>query len=164
MSNLLSVAVVLIGIYCVLSLPVAFFNLKCFEVANGYAPSFRESLLAFVPFGNLTYGRKQIYGTSKLFRVLMWVCGILALFRAISLVFSVLLPVSTIAALTCVALYIILYIFNAVDFGRMFGAGVFTMLFCIIVAPVGYYLLSGRILAYYKSVEDEVSDTFRTAN
>lgn len=164
--NILSVVIVLGVLYGVLCLPVALFNLKVYQAVVGVKCGFPSVLLAFCPFYNIVFARKQVYTKAPIYNILLILCAVLLCFRFISLVMVARVPIlvfySAFCAMAAVVLYYILYIINAVDFAHMFGCGAVTKLMAILVAPVGYYLLSNQVLSYYKSVEDEVSGRFAT--
>ena len=42
----------------------------------------------------------------------------------------------------------------------MFNCGLIVTLCGVVVAPIGYYMLSTQVLGYFRSVEDTVSGRF----
>lgn len=166
--NILSVVLVVAFLYSIICIPVGMFNTKLFMAIHGTKCTGLNRVKAYLPFYNITFSRWLAYGGSMVFSILLLVCALLLVFRfvAIALVASVpiLVVYSALTTLGCIALYTLLYIINAVDFCRMFSCGAATMLCCLLIAPVGYYMLSLQVLSYFRNVEDEVSGRFGDQN
>lgn len=164
LTNALSVLIVLAILYSIISIPVGLFNLKVFQSVNGTKCTGLNFLKAFMPFYNITFSRRLVYGKATWFHVLLLVCAVLFLCRIVAIVlvaaFPLLIVFSSIAMVACLALYYALYVINAVDFCRMLNCGLVTTLFSIAVTPIGYYMLSTQVLGYFRSVEDTVSGRF----
>ena len=168
LQNILSALIVLGALYMVISVPVGLVNVKLFKALHGARCTGVNALLAFIPIYNIVFGRKLVYGKATFTKVILALCTALLAFRAISVLlvaaYPILVVYSAITSILVCAVYWLLYIVNAVDLGRMFGVGAITMLCCVLIAPVGYYMLSAQIMAYFRSVEDEVSGTFEAEN
>ena len=99
-----------------------------------------------------------------MFNVMLLICLLLFVFRVVSIALVSLVPVlvvySSLVMIACIAIYCILYIINCVDFCRMFNCGLIVTLCGVVVAPIGYYMLSTQVLGYFRSVEDTVSGRF----
>lgn len=164
MMDVVSVILVLVILYAVISVPVGIFNLKMFQAIHGTKCTGLSFLKAFTPLCNITFARKLAYGRATIFNVVLRICLLLLLFRIVAVVVVSALPIlvvySSLVMIACIALYWILYIINCVDFCRMFNCGVITTLFGIVVPPIGYYMLSTQVLGYFRSVEDTVSGRF----
>lgn len=168
MLDIISVLIVLIVLYSIISIPVGLFNIKVFQAIYYAKPSGVNLIKAFLPLYNITFARKLAYGQATVANSVLLVCVLLAAFRIVALVlvstFPVLIVYSSIVMIACIAMYWALYIFNCVDFCRMFNCGVVTTLCGIVVAPIGYYMLSTQVMGYFRSVEDEVSGRFGDSN
>lgn len=164
--NALSVFTVVAILYAIISIPVGLFNLKIFKAVHGAKCTGLNFIKAFIPFYNITFSRRLVYGKTTGFCVALLLCALMCLFRGISLVLvstaPILIVYSSLVMIACIALYIILYIINAVDFCRMLNCGVVTVIVSIAIAPIGYYMLSTQVLSYFRSVEDTVSGRFGT--
>lgn len=164
--NVLSVIIVVAILYAIISVPVGLFNLKMFQAVHGAKCTGLNFVKAFIPFYNITFSRRLVYGKATGFCIALLLCVIMFLFRVVSLVLVSAVPIlivySSLVMIACIAFYYILYIINAVDFCRMLNCGVVTMIVSIVVAPIGYYMLSTQVLSYFRSVEDTVSGRFGT--
>ena len=159
------VAMVFVAIIvAIFTVPVGMFNTKMFHGANGSRATGMEVLKAYVPFGNLRYARVLSYGASPVYLVLLILAGLLIVVRLVSVAIFQMVPVLLIFTPWCViAAFLIWYILavvNALDFANMLGAGLVTKLFCIICAPLGYYMLAQVVLPYFKAEEENISGTF----
>lgn len=164
MMNVISMIVVIGLLYCVLCVPVGLFNLKVYQAVMGTKCGFPTVLLAFCPLYNIVFPRKYIYNRAPVYTGLLILFTVLMLFRTVAFILVLQVPIlyvfSAFASIGAIILYYGLYLFNCFDFARMFGCGILTKLFSIVVPPLGYYLVSNQVLGYYKSVEDEVSGRF----
>ena len=164
--NIISVVLVVGVLFAIISIPVGMFNTKVFQAINGTKCTGVNFIKAFIPFYNITFSRKLAYNSSGIFIIALIVCLILILFRIVALALVSVVPVlvvfSSFTTIAAILLYWLFYIINAVDFCRMFNCGMLITLCCIILAPVGYYMLSTQVLSYFRSVEDEVSGRFGT--
>lgn len=164
--NIASVVLVVLILCSIVSVTPGFFNLKMFRALQGTRCTGLSAVQAFIPFYNITFSRKLSYGKSTIFDIGFIVCAVLLLFRVASVVLVSKLPVlvvfSSFAMYACLLIFFVMYIVNAVDFCRMLNCGFLTILCCVVVAPVGYYMLSTQVLAYFKEVEDVVRGTFET--
>lgn len=151
----------------ILTIPAGMFHCKLYFAVTDMKPSIREVILAYIPFLNIARSRKLAYGGAPVYTALMCVCGGLLLFRGVALftltTVPVLYVVSAFGMAACIGLYALLYIVNALDFSRMLDCGVVTCVASVLVAPLGYWLLSNQVLPYFKSVGDEVSGRFEDA-
>lgn len=156
-------ALVLIAIF---SVPCGLFNVKMFRATQESKPGGLELVKAFFPFANILYSRKLCYGKCPVFLSLLIVSVVLLAFRFIALALLTIVPVlivfSPFAVLASFILYYIIYAANAVDFCRMLGGGGFVLLVCVFCAPLGYYMLSNKVLPYFKTEEDTLSARFGT--
>ena len=164
MLDVLSVIIVLAVLYAIVSVHVGIFNLKVFQAVHGTKCTGLSILKAFAPLYNITFARKLAYGKSTVFNVMLLICLLLFVFRVVSIALVSLVPVlvvySSLVMIACIAIYCILYIINCVDFCRMFNCGLIVTLCGVVVAPIGYYMLSTQVLGYFRSVEDTVSGRF----
>ena len=160
MLDVLSVIIVLAVLYAIVSVPVGIFNLKVFQAVHGTKCTGLSILKAFAPLYNITFARKLAYGKSTVFNVMLLICLLLFVFRVVSIALVSLVPVPSLVMIACIAIYCILYIINCVDFCRMFNCGLIVTLCGVVVAPIGYYMLSTQVLGYFRSVEDTVSGRF----
>lgn len=164
MMDVISVVLVLMVLYAVISVPVGIFNLKVFQAIHGTKCTGFSFLKAFTPLYNITFARKLAYGKATVFNVILLVCLLLLLFRVVALILVSTLPIlvvySSLVMIACIALYWVLYIVNCVDFCRMFNCGIITTLCGVVVPPIGYYMMSTQVLGYFRSVEDTVSGRF----
>lgn len=164
MMDVISVVLVLMALYAVISVPVGIFNLKVFQAIHGTKCTGFSLLKAFTPLYNITFARKLAYGKATIFNAILLLCLLLLLFRVVALVLVSTLPIlvvySSLVMIACIALYWVLYIVNCVDFCRMFNCGVITTLCGVVVPPIGYYMMSTQVLGYFRSVEDTVSGRF----
>lgn len=155
----------LVGIF---TIPVGIFNTRMFRGVNGSKPSGSEFLKAYTPFANVRFSRVLAYGSSTVYLVALILCAILIMSRVVALIlvgldigWSVYLFIFTpICVLLAFAIYYILAVVNAIDFGRMIGAGTLTMIMCVIMNPIGYYMLAQQVLPYFKAEENDLSGTF----
>lgn len=164
MKDALVVTGLIITLYCIIWVPVGMFNLKMFKEHNGSKATGMQALSAFAPFYNICYSRKLAYGKSPIFFVLTTIAVVLFCLRLLSValvaVVPILLPITALLIWVSLLLYFLLYIINAVDFCRMLGGGFVTLLFCIVVPMLGYYMLSNVVTAYFYKEEDELSGRF----
>lgn len=164
LSNILSTVIVIAVLCGVFSITVGMFNTKLYKAINEEKCSGLEILKAYIPFYNIAYARKLAYGKCTVFNIGFIVCAVLIVFRVAAVIlvstFPILVVYSAFTTYVAILIYAIMYIVNAVDFVRMLNGGFITTLCCVIVAPVGYYMLSNIVIAYFKSVEDKVSGTF----
>lgn len=162
--QIISVVIVIAVLCAVVCVTVGMFNRKLFLAVYGTKCTGLSAVEAYIPFYNIVYARKIINGKAPVFLGGFCLCAAGLIFRLGSVVlvakFPVLIVYSSLAMVVCIALYMLLYIINAVDFCRMLNCGFLTTICCIIVAPVGYYMLSTQVLPYFKQVEDKVSGTF----
>lgn len=155
----------LVGIF---TIPVGIFNTRMFRGVNGSKPRGSEFMKAYAPFANIRFSRVLAYGSSTVYLVALILCFILVLSRVVALVlvwmdigWGVYLFIFTpICVLLAFAIYYILAVVNAVDFGRMIGAGTLTMVLCVVMNPIGYYMLAQQVLPYFKAEENDLSGTF----
>lgn len=162
--DILSTILVVGILYAIVCVPVGMFNAKVFQAVHGAKCTGLSLGKALIPFCNITFSRRLTYGRAPVFRALLLVCVGLLLFRFVALALVTVAPLlivfSSLTTVACIALYWLLYIVNAIDFCRMFNCGFVIKLACIVLAPVGYYMLSTQVLGYFRSVEDEVSGRF----
>jgi len=162
-ASIISAIVLVLGLCAVLAVPVGIFNLKVYRAVRGTKCTGATAVEAFVPFVNILFARKLVYGQT-FFKYLMWVCAALVIFRTAALVLINTMPVLTVFSsfgmVACIALYAVLYVANAASFASLLNCGAVTMLCCVVAAPVGYYMLSTQVLNYFRSVEDVVSGRF----
>lgn len=162
--QILSTLIVIAVLCAILCVTVGMFNRKVFLAVYKSKCTGLSTIQAFIPFYNITYARRIINGKCPIFNVGLCICLIGFVFRLVSVALVAKVPVlivySSMVMIGCIALYMILYIANAVDFCRMLNCGFLTTICSIIVAPVGYYMLSTQVLPYFKQVEDRVSGAF----
>lgn len=156
----------------IFAVPVGMFNTKMYEGNNGFKPTGGEWFKCYIPFANIRYARVLAYGASPVFAVCLIVALIVFLLRFIAIglvamdvgfmvyvyMFSAMFP------LIAVGIWWVLAAINGVDFGNMLGAGLFTKLFCVILPPLGYYMLSNAVLPYFKAEEVSLGGTFGAEN
>ena len=164
MLDILIVILLLLIFYCLVWIPVGLFNLRMFKEHNGSKAGGLEFLKAFCPFYNICFARKLAYGRSPVFFTGVTITIALIVFRLISVALVTVVPILVfISAMTmwlAILIYLAFYIINAIDFGRMLGAGPVTLLASIIIPPLGYYLLLNQVAVYFYKEEDELSGRF----
>lgn len=150
-------------ILAVVGVPVGLFNIKVYRAVCGTKPKGLVLVDAFIPATNLLFARKLVYGKTAYTYGLV-ACGVLILFRAVALALINTVPIlifySGFAVMGCLALFIVLYVANAVSFCRLFNCKVVVTLCCLLIAPVGYYMLSTQVLGYFRNTEEELSGRF----
>lgn len=157
-----------VGLFLVIlllfSIPCGFFNTRMFRGINDSKPTGMEFVKAHMPVYNVCYARKQAYGSNTVHIVLTTLIVILFLMRFLAIALVNFVPIlfvfSPFFVIVSVLMYYVLYAVNAVDFARMLGCGGITLIMCILVAPLGYYLMSNQVLPYFKESEDVMSDRF----
>lgn len=173
--NTLGIILLVVIGYFVFVFPVTLLNVKFFRANYESKPGFGEVIKAGFPFYNITYARRIAYSRSPVFTVLITVGLLLVLVRIVLInvlrmfvttispdLFIVLVTYSSYVAIAGICLLYILYVINLVDFARMLQQGMLTMLLCIILAPVGYYVVQLHVISFFKAEEDEVSGRFGT--
>lgn len=149
--------------YIAISLTVGMFNTRMFQAMKGYKADVPFLIKAYVPFANLSAARKLLYGRT-LYTALLGVCGVLAVFRIVSLALVAQVPVlvtySAVGMIICTVMYYVLYIANAVTFSRLLQCGAGITAVCVILPMVGYYMLAVHVLPYFKREEDKLSGRF----
>lgn len=162
----------IVGLIALFTIPIGMFNVKMFKGSNGTNPGGAELLKAYLPFVNIRYARVMAYGTSPVYLGLLILCGVFLLLRAISYAlvaagigFGVYLAFfSAFTSLAAIAIWWVLAAVNGIDFGNMLNVGVPTKLCCIILPPLGYYMLSNIVMPYFKSEEVTADATFGAQN
>ncbi len=168
MSETIGGIVFIIAIIALLTVPVGMFNVKMFKGSNGTDPTGGEIVKAYIPFINVRYARVMAYGTSPVFLALLCVCGgiLLLRFAAIAMIGAgigvgvYLAFFSAFGSMLAIAIWWGLAAVNGVDFSNMLQAGFTTKLMCVVIPPIGYYMLSNIVLPYFRSEEAGVNDTF----
>lgn len=164
MSDVISVLIVVAALAAIIAVPVGIFNVKLFQALNGTKCGGLNLVKAFVPFHNITFARKLAYGRATVYNIVLTVCLLLLLFRAVAIIVVATVPIlivySSITTIACVLIFWLFYIINAVDFCRMLNCGITVTLCSVVIPPVGYYMLSTQVLSYFRSVEDDMSGTF----
>lgn len=152
----------------IFTIPVGMFNTKMYRGNNGEYPHGVDWLKAYIPFGNIRYARVLAYGASPIFGVFLIVAAAIFALRFISIglvaldigiamyiyVFSAFFPMAALA------IWWVLAAINAIDFGGMLGAGLPTKIVCVVLPPLGYYMLSNAVLPYFKAEEVSMDGTF----
>lgn len=158
----------IIGIVLIFTVPVGMFNVKMFKGSNSCAPTGGELIKAYMPFVNIRFSRVLAYGTSPVFLACLILIGVVLLVRGLSFVLVgmdigigvYMAFFSSFLSLAAIALWWVLAAINGVDFANMLQAGFITKLCCVILPPMGYYMLSNVVLPYFRSEEAGVNDTF----
>lgn len=167
------IAVLYVAVICaIFTVPVGMFNCRMYEGNNGEKPGGLEKLKAYVPFANIRYARVLAYGSSPIFLIFLLFALFLLLMRFLSIIavsmdigFMVYVyMVSSMLVMAAFAIWWILAAINGVDFASMLGAGMFTKIFCILLPPLGYYMLSQAVLPYFKAEAVSLNDTFGSQN
>lgn len=167
MNQYVAGAILVLIIYAVICIPVGMLNVSLRRAALGAKPSPNEYLKAYSPFVNITYGRKVLYGKTA-YSYGLYTVVLLLVFRVVAVLLVGTVPVLTIysafTTLAALALYCVLYIWNAASMCLLLRGGTMLTIVSVLIAPVGYYLISVRVPGYFKSVEDEVSGRFKSKN
>ena len=167
MNEYVAAIILVVLIYAVLCVPVGMLNTRLFKAIRGEKATGINLGEAYAPFTNITYSRKLLFGKTA-YTYGLYVVGALLAFRAAAVLLvtklPILTPYSAFTTLLAIAIYIVLYVANAASICRLLRGGAALMLVSIFIAPVGYYLSSARVPRYFRSVEDEVSGRFKSAN
>lgn len=168
MSEVIGGVIFILLIIALFTIPVGMFNVKMFKGSNSCSPSGCELVKAYIPFANIRFARVLAYGTSPIYLALLIMCGVILLVRGLSfLLVGLNIGVgvyiaffSSFASLLAIAIWWVLAAVNGVDFANMLQAGTVTKICCIILPPMGYYMLSNVVLPYFRSEEAGTNDTF----
>lgn len=168
MSEVIGGVIFILLIIALFTIPVGMFNVKMFKGSNSCSPSGGELVKAYIPFANIRFARVLAYGTSPIYLALLIMCGVILLVRGLSfLLVGLNIGVgvyiaffSSFASLLAIAIWWVLAAVNGVDFANMLQAGTVTKICCIILPPMGYYMLSNVVLPYFRSEEAGTNDTF----
>ena len=168
MSEIIGGVVFIIGIIALFTVPVGMFNVKMFKGSNSCDPTGLELIKAYCPFANIRFARVLAYGTSPVFMCGLIICACILCLRLVSIVLvsmDVAIGVyiaffSSFASLAAIAGWWIMAAINGVDFANMLQAGFVTKCFCVILPPMGYYMLSNIVMPYFRAEEVTARDTF----
>ena len=172
MSEIIGGVVFILAIIAIFTVPVGMFNVKMFKGSNSCSPSGLELIKAYCPFVNIRYSRVLAYGTSPVFLCGLICIGLVLCVRIISIALIgldvgigvYLAFYSSFASLVAIAGWWVLAAVNGVDFANMLQAGFITKCFCVVLPPMGYYMLSNIVLPYFRAEEVGVHDTFGAKN
>lgn len=164
--------VFILAIIALFSVPIGLFNVKMYKGSNNSSPTIGQYFKAYFPFVNIRYARVLAYGSSPVFLGLLILCGVLLLLRPIAYILVALdigagvylAFFSAFGSLAAIGIWWVLAAINGVDFSNMLQAGTLTKIFCIILPPLGYYMLSNIVLPYFRSEEATAYDTFGAKN
>lgn len=164
LSDILSTFIVLGVCYLLITVPVGLLNIKLFQAIHGSKATGRTLIKLFIPGVNIMFSRKLLYGTALLHTLLFAVCGFGLVFRVAALLlleqYPALTPYSAFLMFGCLIAYGAAYALSALDMCLTFECGFWVFLACLLVAPVGYYMVSTQVLRYFSTVEDDVRGTF----
>lgn len=138
-------------------------TLESYRLATGgdKAPM-SVALQGLVPIWNNFVIRKLLYGASSAVLRAYFLLIPIVVFRAVALVThsSILLSVTAILDIVGIFMCWAIASYVAIDVGRMIEVSGFKMFLCIIIPPLGCYVIARNIGPYLKHSNDEVEDTF----
>ncbi|MDR1523278.1 MAG: hypothetical protein LBS29_04940 [Endomicrobium sp.] len=165
MSDVISVIILSLVVYGVLFGPLIFLILRVQKVL-AVNTSTITMLKVLLPFYNILYLRKMLYQRSPVFTISIIAFLVLALFRVVSLIllsFAILpdlVILSAVGMFVAIVVFYICYMINAFDISLMLSCGFLQFTLCFVCPPIALYYLGLRIVPYYKSVKDEINETF----
>ena len=160
----MEVAVICILAFGILSVPAGLLITKIKAALSGEKVPNGIKVLAFLPYINLYVlagilsERNRVY---KIILTLPWVC---ILFRAVSILLintaPALIVYSAVAMLVGIALILINYMVITIHACTLLQCGWFHYVLALVVSPLEQYILSLKVVPYFKKLEDDVNGTF----
>ena len=168
MSATIGGVIFILLVIALFTVPIGMFNVKMFKGSNSCSPSGGELVRAYMPFVNVRFSRVLAYGTSPAYLGLLILCGAILLVRGLAFLLvgmdigvgAYIAFFSAFASPVAIVVWWTLAAVNGVDFANMLQAGFLTKVACIIIPPLGYYMLSNVVLPYFRSEEAGTYDTF----
>ena len=168
MEMLIGLAFIITLLFGVFAIPAGMLASKAYRATKGEKPDGIRAIYCYLPMYNIIYARKQLYGASPVFTIGAVIIALLSMFRMVSLVFLTAVPVLTVYSsmgmLLAIALFYIMCIIHAVDICRMIDGGVLTLALSVVVPPLAMYILSLKMLPYFRDVKEDLDDTFAAQN
>lgn len=150
----------------VFAVPIGMFNAKMYKANNDVKPTGMELVKCYLPIYHLTYAQKLAYGSATLYTVLICIFCVTIILRIIAVAMVAQWPMGVFITSFLVIFgflcLIAVMIISGLRFAIMLQCGALTKLFCVILPPLGYYMMTQQVMAYFKSEEDELSGRFGT--
>lgn len=169
MEMFIGIAFVLVLLYSIFFVPIGMLCIRTYKVTKGESKvPFQVGVLSFLPFTNVIYLRKMLYGKSTLFIVLHFVLLAIFLFRVVAIVLISTAPIlvvySSILMLAGLGVFYLMYVANAIDISHMLDSGFVQYLASTIIPPLAVYFLSLKIVPYFSDVKEDLNGTFSGNN